>query len=687
MLHNDLKITDDDITYAGTILFGKKDAFDDDKGECRAFIKNLDTIDLQAVPGSGKTTVLLAKLLILERHLPFEDGSGILVISHTNAAVNEIKKKIAKYCLKLFSYPSFVGTIQSFVDNFLAIPFACSYLNTRLLYIDTEVYQGALWNSFQKIYWNEQAGRPGTWFWRKHIQQAKAQASTDSEAREICNRAIEDEVKDLYFDFSDSKIKRANNKNVVLATGGTPKYDAISRLIKEIVLERGIISFEYAYHLGRTYLEKTPLIKTLLQKRFRYVFVDEMQDMDSHQYHLLEQIFFDEGSSSSIYQRIGDKNQAIFSGDVKLDKIWQDRETPLRLSGSHRLSPNIAKVVEPFGMPHAPIEGRNNEGNNLSPHVIVFDDNSTLGVLPKFCELVKKHIDEGRIPKNCKYPIKAIAWRKGDDGKFGLKNYWPDFEANAAKSQVDYPNLKSYLLFAKKEGSQNNDLDSIHKSILNALLKVLRLEQAKNPDSKTGHFTIGGLQKHLRDKHPEFYEDFRLWLFRWCRDIYAKRIDSVFSDIKSFIPQFLRHFDKPLEKAVDFVNDESLQVISDSSGKSGTIKARDNVYRCENTGLEVEVGTVHSVKGETHTATLYLESYYYQDGRGKNAKSYESQRLKEQFARTPICDSANDRTKQSARVVYVGFSRPTHLLCFAVHTNRFDENVFRNGGWEIYKLG
>jgi DNA helicase-2/ATP-dependent DNA helicase PcrA len=94
-----ISITNDDIKYAEKILFGKENIFDDER---KVFIKNLETIDLQAVPGSGKTTALLAKLLIFEKYLPFEDGSGILVLSHTNAAVDEIKNRIGKYCPKLF---------------------------------------------------------------------------------------------------------------------------------------------------------------------------------------------------------------------------------------------------------------------------------------------------------------------------------------------------------------------------------------------------------------------------------------------------------------------------------------------------------------------------------------------------------------------------------------------------------
>ena len=111
----EINISDEEIQYAERLLLPTDKTFDDER---KAFIRNFNTIDLQAVPGSGKTTALLAKLVILERKLPFSDCSGILVLSHTNTAIDEIKEKIQKHCPKLFSYPNFIGTIQSFVNEF-----------------------------------------------------------------------------------------------------------------------------------------------------------------------------------------------------------------------------------------------------------------------------------------------------------------------------------------------------------------------------------------------------------------------------------------------------------------------------------------------------------------------------------------------------------------------------------------
>jgi len=153
-------------------------------------------------------------------------------------------------------------------------------------------------------------------------------------------------------------------------------------------------------------------------------------------------------------------------------------------------------------------------------------------------------------------------------------------------------------------------------------------------------------------------------------------------DIKNLIPQFMNCFGRKLEKSVEFVNDEVSLTISEPSDKSSDAKPKDNIYRCQKTDIAVEVGTVHSVKGQTHTATLYMESNYQGD--------YESNRLKVCFEGKNHNFSKNSKKdvykKESLRMVYVGFSRPTHLLCFAVHKGRCDENAFRNNGWEVESI-
>ena len=46
------------------------------------------------------------------------------------------------------------------------------------------------------------------------------------------------------------------------------------------------------------------------------------------------------------------------------------------------------------------------------------------------------------------------------------------------------------------------------------------------------------------------------------------------------------------------------------------------------------------------------------------------------------------RVKESSRMAYVGFSRPTHLLCIAIHKDRYDSisSDISEDDWEILKV-
>ena len=122
--------TVEEIYAAHDILLPGKPDFEDDKVNV---IESNESRDIKACPGSGKTTVLLAKLSILSNRMPFSDGAGICVLTHTNVAIDEIKSRFGGKAELLFNYPNFCGTIQSFVDRFLTIPFYNSFSEKPLV--------------------------------------------------------------------------------------------------------------------------------------------------------------------------------------------------------------------------------------------------------------------------------------------------------------------------------------------------------------------------------------------------------------------------------------------------------------------------------------------------------------------------------------------------------------------------
>ena len=328
-------------------------------------------IDLQAVPGSGKTTALLAKLLILERKLPFVDNSGILVLSHTNVAIDEIKHKIELFCPKLFRYPNFIGTIQSFVDEFLAIPYYTTICKKKPVRIDNEIYEERVNHILQN-----------RWLPKYNL------SLDDLKKIQNIKMANQDLFKNIRLDTNDVGeiilIKELNDKeklNVKKPKGADYSNEEKEKLyewflsFKKNILKQGILHFDDAYFLAKAYLFHFPKIKEIIQKRFSYVFVDEMQDMETHQYDLLEKLFYDDGNSTSIFQRIGDKNQAIFNNIESNEVNWIDRRNNLVLTNSHRLSSKIANVVKSFALNNPnnfDIIGLN--GCDIKPHIILFDD-------------------------------------------------------------------------------------------------------------------------------------------------------------------------------------------------------------------------------------------------------------------------------------------------------------------------
>lgn len=641
-------INDADIAYAEEILLKEGLSFDEER---KTFIKDLTTLDLQAVPGSGKTTALLAKLLILEKQMPIADGCGVLVISHTNAAVDEIYSRVGKYAPNLFKYPNFVGTIQSFVDTFLAIPYYVNTFKSKPYRIDNEIYD----EQVEKFYSN----------------------TNNYKLKGFLNRQLDGlgflKSIRLCIDGSLKSYINGDPNNFKLKSKTSTSYKGLQSF-KINLLKKGYLHFDDAYTLAEFQLATVSHYHKLLQKRFKFVFVDEMQDMDIHQHDLLERIFYDNASSLSIFQRIGDINQAIYNGNSAYsDEIWSHREKTLQLNGSHRINNKLAPIIEFLGITKFSIEGRNrNEDGSeidIKPHIIVFDNNNREHIIPEFAEIILRLQGEGKIPSPSKHKFKAIAWRKEheDADKFGLADYWNNFLVSSTKSKIDYKVLEDYLLFYDRE---KETLEAVRKQILNALLKVLRLENITDTDKKD--YTKRKLLNELKNTHFEAYEALKLHIYNWSMLCINERINESCLSMRNYIPTFLALWGKAVTVSQSFVdgeseiNNEQIEVIENS-----------NLYEKDN--VRIEIGTVHSVKGQTHTATLYLETFF----QGK----YESEYLKNMFESTDI-NSSGVYIKQAMKMSYVGFSRPTHLFCMAIHKDRLESTLenMNKELWEIIEL-
>lgn len=64
----------------------------------------------------------------------------------------------------------------------------------------------------------------------------------------------------------------------------------------------GLLTYSHCYDFALDYLNTSSQMKEVFQKRFKYVFVDEVQDTDDRQFEIIDKLFL---NSDVVIQRIG----------------------------------------------------------------------------------------------------------------------------------------------------------------------------------------------------------------------------------------------------------------------------------------------------------------------------------------------------------------------------------------------
>lgn len=613
-------VRDQDIDWAERILGGGIE-FD---CEAREFIRDLDSLHLVACPGSGKTTALIAKLLILSRHLPLTGNRGICILTHTNVAVEQIRTRVGALGQSLFSYPNFCGTFQSFVGKFLGHPAYVETFGHRVVRVDNEIATRELLNG------NPQALRAAQpYLERKHLT-----------------------LESLRFN-QDLEVVKYGKAEPFVSTD-TPTYRRVLSM-KMNALRAGTLFYDDVYVFAERHLARHPEIMEIFPKRFPYVFVDEMQDTDERQMAILDRLFTSDNTS---LQRVGDPNQAIYNQSaVGKGCVWQPPLRSPQLSTSRRFGSSIAAVVSNLSVvsPVSVIGGTNNE--NIKPYLILFADSRIEEVIPAFSKLITDHrLHE--LPDNRGF--KAVGWvTKEHESKHTVNDYWARFDVMRNRRQFSCVTLRGNLRTANLLG----DLGS-PKAFRDALLAgIVGLLRAGNAKTDTGRqFTKRNLLAHLRE-HDEgalimLERQTAAWCLRW------KAGEDVTDEIAEFLAEWL-----PASFDID-VNDEDVVYYlteDEEASPTGPVCGTANGYEFD--GGIIDVSSVHAVKGETHTATLILETFFH---------GYDMHRILPYLKGQAATGKETKRVKETLKVTHVACSRPTHLLVAAIHADTSGSRNVRN---------
>jgi len=601
--------------------------------------------DLQACPGSGKTTLVAVKLMILARKW-VSKHRGICVLTHTNVACDEIRSRLEKdaYGYKLLSYPHFIGTIQEFVNKFMGLPY------TRNQYEFTRFAE-------------EDVGSVEVR--RVHINGYQVRQICQNLYRQ-CNQADFEDIKDYlgslhYLNSSgDLRFFKQNNSNEISRASSNSDRRKMLYALKEAMCKSGIFNYRDMYAFSEKVLIQNSSLISSLQYRFPFVLIDEMQDTQKFQDELINKVF---DSDDIRVQRFGDPDQAIFDnmGNEESNNTFNDNNDLAILAHSHRFSEDIASKVSNLSYSRiGDIQSRATPDDPFQHTIIVYDDDSKNQVLTIFSEIVAEN-DEGENWET----IKAVGATEGQGGH--ISAYWDGFDR---RKSIKSPRPERLLDIVGREWwKYDQGTEKQYKLVVHGVLDLMRIANVMDArHAEPRYFNVNTLKSWLveNDHYKEFRELITDWLVndfpsndRWIVQIENLKGTLGIVEMNHEIASYLAY--------------DAVVEVNEVEG------AISNIFCAEN-GRHIEVGTIHSVKGETHDATLVMETQNHQN---------DVQLMLNHIAGIDSRKVTGIRKIKFSHQLYVACSRPRHLLCLAMHREHLagvQSEALDANGWFVKRI-
>jgi DNA helicase-2/ATP-dependent DNA helicase PcrA len=602
--------------------------------------------DFNAVPGSGKTSLLAAKLLLLAHKWPHAT-KGLCILSHTNVAREEIIRRLAHTDegARLLAYPHFIGTIHGFVNQFLALP-VLRALDLPVDVIDDDIFAT---RALARLQGNQYYTLRG-WL--------KRQANGDSL------------VGQLFYKGADL---------VLVSDGGTlpsPTSDSGKQLaaIKSRLAQTGVFRHRDMFAFALAALDSHPNLLDVIHRRFPMVFVDEMQDTSWEQEDILNRLF----DGKTVMQRFGDVDQKIILNDDDAAKVTFPRAGHGSVSTSKRFGPQIAAAVANVRLSKLPVKG---EGlDEISPVLLLYKTKDVGLVVRHFGKLVVELFDAGALRDKT---VRAMCTRKtvegaGDAGRH-LGDYWPSYAQlkNAATaSDGGFCHLLDQVATERSTATLGERAGAARKALLLVLRAAKAPVVANVRDARA-------LPRAVAELHGSAVR-LQALIQELVLDPVLLGIPAGRQELPNVLFQRLRHL---LPDAMTLAEFAALNVFAQHAAAI-TAQTFESPTSCvlAHGGRELEftIGTVASMKGETHLASLLLESY------GGKSKRFDLE-----LALPAIAGLGNGLNKLSVlqqgqmRNVYVAMSRPTHFLCLAANASRVSEETcvaLVTKGWRLEHL-
>jgi DNA helicase-2/ATP-dependent DNA helicase PcrA len=644
------EVTTDDIEWVSDLM--RLDALDAPR---REFLAARSTLDVSACPGSGKTTMVVAKLAILARKWPHRT-KGICVLSHTNVAREEIQRRLGSTVVgqRLLGYPHFIDTIHSFVNRFLALPWLNSngFPSPR---IDNDAT-----TAYRRVALTKAGYRT--------VQNFLDKKHSDFDRLRICAR-------DFSFNLGGKPFPAGpNTESFKLAK------QAVERAAKA-----GYFCYDEMFVWARALMDDFPYVSSWLRGRFPLLIVDEMQDTSEAQGAILRAVF-PRTSHDIVVQRVGDPNQAIFdeTDESATNEPFPDPDQSccLDVPNSYRFGPEIAALASPFAVAPVGTNGLRGIGPKAivgtpatCPHaVFIFPDNSTEGVLDAYGRHILANFDDCALSNGTVTAVGAVHQDASDVApghqRFpkSVPHYWSGYTAEMSRKEPHPETFAQYVLAAQAAIPDRGDLSPGVERIASGLIRLACSvgDAGKLKRKIRMHRAIGEALATNNEAITAYRRLLKGFLIDWI-PLTKASWSGLQQDILG-VACALCDGATDRANAANFLawpgHDLSLLVRSTASRSD----AGPNLYRVldGDRRVDIRLGSIHSVKGQSHLATMVLSTYWH---------AHSSQRMLPWLLGEKIngCGTGAHDSKRLLQT-YVAMTRPSHLVCLAVPRFIFVDN-------------
>ncbi|MBR3453532.1 MAG: ATP-dependent helicase [Muribaculaceae bacterium] len=251
---------------------------------------------LTACPGSGKTTSIVYKLktLIEECRINNSNGTGVLCMSFTNKACEEISSKYKEMHGRSIDYPNEVRTIDSFITQYVVLRYwyLIEGLSKPIIINEDEILHNLFFHKYN--------------------------------GGEYLPYALR-EYNDLAHSYKPEKVEYIGHnlfkiENTIVSKDNDIRLFNYCNAILHYRLTHGALKSSDAMLVASNILKKHFVVAQSLANRFPYVILDEAQDTSYHQFEILE-LLKDAGLSN--LELVGDVNQSVYEWRNARPEIFQ----------------------------------------------------------------------------------------------------------------------------------------------------------------------------------------------------------------------------------------------------------------------------------------------------------------------------------------------------------------------------